>query len=161
MQERYCTACGTVGGPRRDARGSLLAEAVLWFGAAILLVLGIGGSGFLLMLGVAAAMVGIVYSLWRLASPRLLSCRACGASNPIPADSPRAREMLRQAPTHAAAYSAQDYHHEIPAAGGGRYVLVADRQLDERTAKAAIGQAIDAGRLHPPQPGEVRRIRLH
>lgn len=164
-QQRYCPHCGTVAAPRRAARGSLWIEALFWF----------GGAGLFLvvpLLGILLVAVGLLYSLWRLAARRRITCSACGADNPIPADSPIARaarspERDRSlpaaapaAPTTPRAPADQAVEHRLAGAGGGTFCVLAARQLDESHIKATIARAIRAGRLREPAPGETVTLRL-
>lgn len=71
-QPKFCPTCGTVAPPRRLTRGSFAIELVLWL---------------------CFLVPGLIYSLWRVSS-RYDACSACGASPVIPADSPRARQLL-------------------------------------------------------------------
>lgn len=68
-----CTRCGVVQDPATAVKGSMLIELVLW-----------------LMFIVP----GLIYSLWRLSSKHT-KCRACGASELIPVDSPAGQKLLR------------------------------------------------------------------
>ena len=72
----YCQNCGTVGNPKNLTKGSFLIELILWL---------------------CFLIPGVIYSLWRL-STRAAVCPRCGAPNMIPADSPKARVALAQAP---------------------------------------------------------------
>jgi len=69
---RYCPQCGHVGAARKQMRGSLAVELLLYF--------------FFIV-------PGLVYSLWR-ASTKAPTCELCGQPGVIPADSPRARAVL-------------------------------------------------------------------
>jgi hypothetical protein len=76
--QMVCTNCGFVGNPRMTVQGSGCVELTLW----LLLIL-----------------PGLIYSVWRLSSKRP-GCPKCGAPSMIPADSPRARELLMNRPNH-------------------------------------------------------------
>lgn len=67
----YCLRCGTVAQPKSTTPGSMLAELILYL--------------FLII-------PGLLYSAWRL-SARRNACPACGASDLIPPDSPRAKQI--------------------------------------------------------------------
>ena len=67
-----CVNCGYVGTPKTKTKGSMGIEMILW---------------------ICLIIPGIIYSVWRLAS-RYSACPLCGAPNMIPADSPRAIEVL-------------------------------------------------------------------
>jgi ribosomal protein S27AE len=69
---RYCSRCGSVAIPVAHTKGSFLIELLLWL-------------CFLLP--------GIIYSAWRL-NTRSQVCPKCGSSEIIPADSPRAKEIM-------------------------------------------------------------------
>jgi predicted permease len=68
-----CTRCGVVQDPATAVKGSMLIELVLW-----------------LMFIVP----GLIYSLWRLSSKHT-KCRACGATELIPMNSPAGQKLLR------------------------------------------------------------------
>ena len=70
---RFCTACGHLGKPRIQTRGSLLIEIVLW---------------------IAFIVPGVIYSIWRHTT-RGEVCEACGGANLIPPDSPVALKMRK------------------------------------------------------------------
>ena len=71
----YCQHCGTVGKPKTATKGSFIIEVFLW----LLFII-----------------PGLLYSLWRLTT-KTKACPACRAPNMIPADSPKARELLAAA----------------------------------------------------------------
>lgn len=71
--ELYCPNCGHIGTPKRYIKGSFLVELVLWL---------------------CFILPGLIYSVWRSTS-RYKGCPRCGASNMIPVDSPRARQMMK------------------------------------------------------------------
>lgn len=68
-----CESCGTIGYPKTQVKGSLLVEIFLWI---IFLI------------------PGIIYSIWRRASPKQV-CRACGSTSIIPVDSPRGKTLVK------------------------------------------------------------------
>lgn len=75
-----CTNCGHQGKPKRVTKGSFLIEVVAWL---------------------CFIVPGIIYSLWRVTT-RYDACPACGATNMVPADSPRGKQLqasFQQAPT--------------------------------------------------------------
>ena len=165
----YCTDCQAVSKPYRRTRGSLLGELLAWC-AGLLAPLVIGVFGWLL-LGAA-----FVYSLWRQLSGRIVECRNCGGQALIPLDSPRAeRELdaldarqpaersadLAPRPPRRQAPRAAEFVHEIPATSGGRYRLIAPRELDRATAQATIARAIESGTARPPAAGQVVTLRAH
>jgi ribosomal protein L37E len=65
----YCTRCGATAPPKKHTPGSIGVELLLW----LLLIL-----------------PGVLYSAWRLHARREV-CSACGGTDLIPPDSPRAR----------------------------------------------------------------------
>lgn len=71
--DMVCTNCGHHGKPKRVTKGSILIEIVAWC---------------------AMIVPGIIYSLWRLTT-RHDACPSCGATNMVPAQSPRGQQMLR------------------------------------------------------------------
>ena len=75
-----CVQCGSVGKPKKTARGSFLVEIGLW----------------LLFL-----LPGLIYSLWRLSTKRP-TCRTCGAGDSmVPLYSPRGRQLAAEFGTDA------------------------------------------------------------
>jgi hypothetical protein len=72
----YCPNCGTVDYPVLRKSGSTVVEVLLWL--------------FLLV-------PGVVYSIWRVASKRLV-CPKCEHPGTIPLDSPIAKKALAQNP---------------------------------------------------------------
>jgi len=69
-----CPNCGTTGLPKTFTKGSILMELCLW----------------LLFL-----IPGLIYSLWRISS-RYKGCRQCGATNLVPLDSPRGKQLASE-----------------------------------------------------------------
>lgn len=69
--EMICTRCGHAGTPALATPGSILVELVLWL---------------------CLIVPGLIYSLWRL-SRRHEVCKACGATQLVPLDSPVGREL--------------------------------------------------------------------
>lgn len=67
-----CVNCGYEGKPKTKTKGSIGIEIILW---------------------ICLIIPGVIYSVWRLAS-RYSACPLCDAPNMIPADSPRAIEIL-------------------------------------------------------------------
>lgn len=75
--DMICINCGHVGRPKTTVQGSGCVELVLW----LLLII-----------------PGVIYSVWRLSSKEP-TCPKCGGRNSmIPANSPRARELLTSRP---------------------------------------------------------------
>lgn len=71
-EKKLCLRCHAVDTPKRDIRGSLLIEIVLWL---------------------CFILPGLIYSIWRTSSSNKV-CRNCGSKEMIPIDSPRAREVI-------------------------------------------------------------------
>ena len=67
-EKMHCMACGVDSNPTIQAKGSTGVELVLWL---------------------CFIVPGLIYSIWRLSSKRMV-CPSCGASGLIPADSPAA-----------------------------------------------------------------------
>ena len=68
-----CLKCGMVGPTKIETRGYFMVELVLWL-------------CFLLP--------GLIYSVWRVSSRRIV-CPSCGSAELVPPDSPAAKKMLR------------------------------------------------------------------
>ncbi len=68
----YCTNCGSIDKPRTRTKGSFLLEVFLWL---------------------CLILPGVLYTVWRLTT-REKVCRACGAPNMIPTDSPKAKASI-------------------------------------------------------------------
>ena len=68
-----CTTCGHAGPSRVETRGSFLVELLAWL---------------------AFLVPGLVYSLWRLSTRRLV-CAECGSAALVPTTSPVGRRILR------------------------------------------------------------------
>lgn len=71
-EQKLCTVCGTVGTTKRNMKGSILTELLLW-------------CFFLLP--------GLIYSIWRHSTVAQV-CRNCGNSAVIPLGSPVAQQIL-------------------------------------------------------------------
>lgn len=65
-KEMFCKRCGTVAKPKREFKGSIFIEIVLW---------------------VCFVIPGLIYSLWRMSSS-VQVCPKCKSSELIPTDSP-------------------------------------------------------------------------
>lgn len=70
--QRICAACGTVGQPKSETRGSILIEIVLWL---------------------CFLIPGLIYSIWRLTTRRPV-CRACGGHELLPLNTPGGRAAV-------------------------------------------------------------------
>lgn len=68
---QVCRDCGTVGEPKRETRGSMLMEIVLW---------------------ICFLIPGLIYSIWRLTT-RYDACPACASRNLVPLDSPMGAKL--------------------------------------------------------------------
>lgn len=73
---RFCPGCGGVGEPRRENRGSLLVEVLLWL----------------------LCLPGMIYSYWRR-STKIEKCAYCGKLGVLPVDSPEARAIRAGRPS--------------------------------------------------------------
>lgn len=71
-EQKLCTVCGTIGTTKRNMKGSVLTELLLW-------------CFFLLP--------GLIYSIWRHSTVSQV-CRNCGNSAVIPLNSPVAQQTL-------------------------------------------------------------------
>lgn len=71
MASKICTACGTIGRAKKVTRGSVLIEIILWL---------------------CILLPGLLYSIWRMGSSTKV-CRACGAPNMVPLNSPMGRQL--------------------------------------------------------------------
>ena len=72
MTTSICPNCGAQGKPRTHTKGSIWIEIILWL---------------------CLIVPGVIYSLWRLTT-RAKVCRACGASDLVPVNTPRGRELV-------------------------------------------------------------------
>jgi hypothetical protein len=67
---RFCPSCGGVGEPRRENRGTLLVEILLWL----------------------LCVPGLIYSYWRR-SNKIEKCAYCSSPGVLPVDSPEAQAI--------------------------------------------------------------------
>jgi len=74
MAEKICSQCGNVGKPKKETKGSILTELVLWL--------------FFII-------PGLCYSIWRLSSKHEV-CRYCGNESLVPLDSPVGKKLLEE-----------------------------------------------------------------
>lgn len=81
MAQMICTACGTIGYPKKVTKGSFAIELVLWL---------------------AFILPGLIYSLWRLTT-RYKACPQCRSPYIVPLNSPRGRKLAAEAKAPAAA----------------------------------------------------------
>lgn len=72
--ERICLDCGTQGRAKVKTPGSIWIEVILWL---------------------ALIVPGLIYSVWRLSSKKLV-CPACGSTRLVPTDSPAGLEAVRR-----------------------------------------------------------------
>ena len=70
-----CTLCGFRGRAEKHTRGSIFIEIILWL---------------------ALLVPGLIYSIWRMTTREEI-CPLCRKPAVIPEDSPRGRELIRQA----------------------------------------------------------------
>ena len=73
-----CTVCRTVMIPKKTPQGQSWVELVLWF---------------------LMCIPGLIYSLWRVSSERIMSCSVCGSEAVVPMDSPMGRQLTSRRPT--------------------------------------------------------------
>lgn len=85
-EQKLCTVCGTVGDTKRNMKGSILTELVLWL--------------FFLL-------PGLIYSIWRHSTVAQV-CRNCGSPAVIPLSSPVAQQTLAGRGTTAAQVQTQN-----------------------------------------------------
>lgn len=72
--EQICTRCYQVGNPKEQVQGSFLIEVVLWL---------------------AFLIPGMIYSIWRLTSKRMV-CPSCKSTELVPTDTPRGKALLQE-----------------------------------------------------------------
>lgn len=72
MADMICERCGIVGRPRKQRPGHFAIELALW---------------------VLLCVPGLIYTIWRLAAPYLVSCRSCGGAV-VALESPRGERLL-------------------------------------------------------------------
>lgn len=108
-EQKLCTVCGTVGNTKRDMKGSILTEFLLW-------------CFFLLP--------GLIYSIWRHSTVAQV-CRNCGSPAVIPLGSPVAQQVL-------ANRGASSGQIQAPASHSGAYALGAAARRAP-TGKIAVG----------------------
>lgn len=90
-----CTACGSVGYPKKAVKGSSIIELAFWvFAIAGLLTLSFPGP----LLGFILLIFAISYSLWRIVS-KYHACRKCGQATVIPVDTPMGRKIVADLPS--------------------------------------------------------------
>ena len=80
-----CHNCGTVSNGKRQAKGSLLAELVLW-------ILGVAITPFTLFLSIA---IPVFYSAWRLTN-KYYSCPECAADNIVETSTPKGKKLIAE-----------------------------------------------------------------
>jgi len=73
-QNLICTTCGTIGNIKRQARGKMWLEIVLWF---------------------CYIIPGVIYSLWRTSNYRNV-CQTCKGEQFVPIDSPMGKFIQEQ-----------------------------------------------------------------
>lgn len=72
MAKLICTQCGSMGDLRKDTRGSIFIEIILWL---------------------CFIVPGLVYSIWRLTTRRWV-CHTCGSAALVPVDTPVGQQLL-------------------------------------------------------------------
>jgi hypothetical protein len=77
MPKMLCTKCLTIAPPKKMTPGSGLIELLLWC--------------FMIF-------PGIIYSIWRITSKKLI-CNSCKSTELIPEDSPGAKRLLSSNPS--------------------------------------------------------------
>ena len=68
---RFCPACGGIGEPQRENRGTFVVELLLWL----------------------LCIPGIIYSYWRR-STKIEKCAYCSKTGVLPVNSPEAKQIL-------------------------------------------------------------------
>ena len=79
----FCLACESLGFPKSKTKGSFIGELALW----ILFLIIAATFGWWLLLA------PLIYSIARAMSTTS-ACATCGSTHIIPADSPKAREVI-------------------------------------------------------------------
>lgn len=74
--EKVCRDCETVAEPKRETKGSIWIELILWL---------------------CFLVPGLIYSIWRLTT-RYDVCPACGSQNIVPLNSPAGRKFAVEVP---------------------------------------------------------------
>lgn len=69
-----CSECGSVGKTKRDVKGNLAVEIVLWL---------------------CFLIPGLIYSIWRQTTYHK-TCAVCGSANLIPANSPVGQKLMKE-----------------------------------------------------------------
>jgi hypothetical protein len=69
-----CTVCNYIGTPKREAKGSVGVEIVLW---------------------IFFIIPGLIYSIWRVSNKTLL-CPKCKSDHMIPLDTPMGQKLVNQ-----------------------------------------------------------------
>ena len=88
-KEKICKNCGFIGKEKKKVRGTLSMELSLWVLGLILLIFP--------PLGILVLIFALFYSLYRLASPKLVICPSCKAENcMIPIDSPIGQKLFQE-----------------------------------------------------------------
>lgn len=94
-EQKLCTVCGTVGNTKRNMKGSILTELLLWC--------------FFLV-------PGLIYSIWRHSTVAQV-CRNCGSPAVIPINSPVAQQVLANRGTSSVQIQAPAAHSRAYALG--------------------------------------------
>lgn len=72
--EQICTNCGFKGSPKKNTKGSIAIELVMWL---------------------AFVIPGLIYSIWRMTT-KFYACPKCGATNMVALDSPRGKKLIEE-----------------------------------------------------------------
>jgi len=72
--EQICTNCGFKGKPKKNTKGSIAIEIVLWL---------------------AFIIPGLIYSIWRMTT-KYYACPKCSATNMVALDSPRGKKLIEE-----------------------------------------------------------------
>lgn len=89
-----CRACGYIGSPKQERKGSFALELFLWFGAGLFFFISIGSLGLAAPFFSILFLVALIYSFWRFLAPRKSVCRSCEQPTMIPVKSPLARALI-------------------------------------------------------------------
>lgn len=101
MSQGLCTSCGYIGETKTTAKGSTDTEIILWF---------------------CFLIPGLIYSIWRFRSRHEI-CPICDQATIIPADSPKAQQIIRENRAKQVAVVIPEFRPPSKAAiGAGRVV---------------------------------------
>ena len=101
MSQSLCTSCGYIGETKTIAKGSTDTEVILWF---------------------CFLIPGLIYSIWRFRSRHEI-CVLCDQATIIPADFPKAQQIIRENRAKQVAVAIPEFRPPSKAAiGAGRVV---------------------------------------